>query len=143
MSPAVTETSRSPANARACSTAPRTLSTKVKGAVSVNSQSWGGWWVTTNTWSPAAGTPFQPLVKSKRVRPMTTAPVPVATSVRKSAVGRVTEKTRSSSLNVNGTSPLLYQSNSGPIVLSSYAMKPSSDTAALMITRPIVLPCLS
>ena len=42
----------------------------MNGAVSAYSQSVGGRWVTTKTWSPAAGLPFQPLVMSNTRRPI-------------------------------------------------------------------------
>ena len=62
-----------------------TLSTNVNGAVPAYSQSVGGSWVTTNTCSPAAGLPFQPLVMSNTRRPMTFAATPADWVSMKSA----------------------------------------------------------
>jgi hypothetical protein len=51
----------------------------------------------------------------------------------------VTRKTRSGSAMVTATSPLPYQSNSGPTASLSSAMNPSTDTTAAMITLPMTL----
>ena len=70
--PALTSTSRSPANSRAAAMPSSTLPQNVNGAVPACSQSSAGRWVTTKTCSPAAGMPSQPFVRSNSRRPMTT-----------------------------------------------------------------------
>src|SRR5690349_10728090 len=54
-----------------------------------------------------------------------------------SALASDVRNTRSGSAPVTSTSPLPYQSNSGPTVSDRSAMKPSSDMVAAMMTFPI------
>ena len=118
----VTETTWSPASSLAWATALATPSvTKVKGA-SGKSQSSGGRWVTTNTASPTGGRPFQPLVMSNSRRPMTPATASDQARRRYSALAAETRNTRSGSAPVTSTSPLPYQSNSGPTLSEGSAM---------------------
>jgi hypothetical protein len=70
-------------------------------------------------------------------RPTTTARTLLVLSRMNSALGAVTWKTRSGSAMVVATSPLPYQSNSGPTASFSSAMNPSSDTVAPTITLPM------
>jgi hypothetical protein len=93
----------------------------VKGA-SGKSQSRGGRWVTTNTASPTGGRPFQPLVRSNSRRPITPAAASDQARRRYSALAAETRNTRSGSAPTTSTSPLSYQSNSGPTLPEGSAM---------------------
>src|SRR6266568_1860098 len=142
MLPGVIDTSLSPATACAWASALcRPSVTKVNGA-SGNGQSAGGRWVTTKTASPTAGRPFQPLVRSNRRRPITSAPMVDHAARRYRALAGDVRKTRSGSAPVTWTFPLSYQSNSGPTWSFVSAMKPSSDMEAWEITFPISAPFL-
>jgi hypothetical protein len=90
--------------------------------------------VTTNTASPTGGRPFQPLVMSNRRRPITPAAALDQARRRYSALAAETLNTRSGSAPVSSTSPLPYQSNSGPTLSEVSAMNPSSDIDAWLIT---------
>jgi hypothetical protein len=85
---------------------------------------------------PAAGLPFQPLVRSNSRRPMTTAAKSLYWLRMKSAEAWVLRHSPSAPSKAQVTSPLSYQSNSGPTPSFSSAMNPSRETTAPMTACP-------
>jgi hypothetical protein len=79
---------------------------------------------------PAAGLPFQLLVRSNTRRPMTTAATSRYWLRMKSAEAWVVRHSSSVPGKLQVTSPLPYQSNSGPTPSWSSAMNPSRETTA-------------
>src|SRR4051812_49308613 len=139
-SPAHTTTHRSPATSLARAMASATpVVTKVNGAssalrVSLGTQSAGSSCVTTNTRSPTEGTPFQPLVMSKRCRPITRAPHESHQPWQYSAEACDTRNVHWPCPPSSSVSPFWYQSNSGPGLSSGRAMKPSRELTAWVTT---------
>src|SRR5436190_21125286 len=118
-SPAHTQTSPSPASSLASATPASTESAVWNGASGnrASHTSGSGRWVTTTRSSPAAGTPAQPSVVSNRCRPITVALMFSQKGCTYSAEARLTLNGHLS-LTWTVTSPLPYQSNSGPTVSS-------------------------
>jgi hypothetical protein len=145
MSPAASDTTLSPATACAFATALSTPSvTNVNGASGWDStHSVGTRCVTTRTASPTGGVPPHPSVRSNSRRPTTPGPTSLHADRRYSALAAETRYCRVGSLSWNATSPLRYQSNSGPTPPDGYAMNPSSDIDACTTTFPMVVPSWS
>jgi len=93
--------------------------------------------VSTTTGTPRGWVTFHPSAKSNNSRPTTNAPRPAVQAGQYSAPCGV--RVKESSPTAVGTlmSPLSYQSNRLPSVLSGLAMKPSNDIDADETTLPI------
>src|SRR6266550_682021 len=109
------------------------------GGVSGNGHSAGGRCVRTNTGTPRGWRPPQACVLSNSPRPTTSAPALFQISRRWSALASDVLNTQRPPTVGNSTSPLKYQSKSGPTSPDGSAMNPSSDIAAPALTVPIVL----
>src|SRR5580765_1825478 len=107
------------------------------GGVSGNGHSGGGRWVRTNTGTPSGWSPPQACVLSNSPRPTTSAPALFQISRRCCALAAEVMNTHRPPAVGNSTSPLKYQSKSGPTSPDGSAMNPSSDIAAPALTVPM------
>src|SRR5436190_7316873 len=110
------------------------------GGVSGNGHSAGGRCVRTNTGTPSGWRPPHACVLSNSPRPTTSAPALFQISRRCSALASDVLNTHRPPTVGNSTSPLKYQSKSGPTSPDGSAMNPSSDIAPPALTVPMA-PC--